>query len=93
MCFAIRASPLGYIKCPNDGKKKMTTKKMFEITPHRCTYKVKTIVVPTKITHFNSIFVVDQWVLLLWLVDLTMRKMALTNLVEAFGVANDTLQL
>jgi hypothetical protein len=71
----LTASPLRYIKCLDNG----------------CTYKVKTIVVPTKITHFTSISVIDQRVVLLWLVDVTMRKMTLMNLVEAYGVASNVL--
>jgi len=48
---------------------------------------------PTKITHFTSISAIDQGVLLLWLIDVTMCKMMSMNLVETYGVANDVLEL
>jgi hypothetical protein len=73
----LRASPPRYIKFLDNG----------------CAYKVKTIMATTKITHFTSISAVDQGVLLLWLVDVTMCKMTSMNLVEAYGVASDVLQL
>jgi hypothetical protein len=61
----LKASPLGYIKCLGNGKKKVTIKKTLEIAPHRCAYKVKTIMAATKITHFTFISVVNQGILLL----------------------------
>jgi len=73
----LKAFPPRYIKCIDNG----------------CAYKVKTIVAPTKIIHFTSISAINQGVLLLWLVDVTMSKMTSMNLVEAYGIASYVLQL
>ncbi len=66
---------------------------MFEITPHHHACKLKTIAALAKIIHFTFIFAVDGRVLLLWLVDIIVHKMMSANLVEAFGVASNAMQL